>query len=80
MSLSSPDSSAASATPADFVSAEARRPWWRLTLTQQIFLGLVLGCLLGWAKPAWAVDTALIRDIFRWLRYRRAVADLRART
>ena len=35
-----------------------------LSLTHQIMIGLVLGCLLGWLKPAWAVQTAFLRDIF----------------
>lgn len=37
---------------------------WRPSLTQQIMIGLVLGGLLGWLKPGWAVQTAFIRDIF----------------
>lgn len=36
----------------------------RFTLTQQILLGLVLGGLLGWLKPSWAVHVAFVRDIF----------------
>ncbi len=40
-----------------------RRPW-RPSLTQQILLGLALGCLLGVVKPSWALHTAFLRDIF----------------
>ena len=36
----------------------------RVSLTQQILIGLVLGCLLGWLKPAWALQTEILRDIF----------------
>ena len=37
---------------------------WRPSLTQQIMAGLVVGCLLGWLRPAWALQTAFLRDIF----------------
>lgn len=30
----------------------------------QIVAGLVVGCLLGWLKPEWAVQTEIVRDIF----------------
>ncbi|MGE5314326.1 MAG: dicarboxylate/amino acid:cation symporter [Acidobacteriota bacterium] len=39
------------------------RPF-KITLTQQIMLGLVAGGLLGWLKPEWGVETAFIRNIF----------------
>lgn len=42
----------------------APKPWWHLSLTKQIFIGLVLGCLLGWLQPTWAAHTAVLRDIF----------------
>lgn len=35
-----------------------------LSLTQQILIGLVIGCFLGWLKPQWAVKTEVVRDIF----------------
>ncbi|HXQ80040.1 MAG TPA: cation:dicarboxylase symporter family transporter [Opitutaceae bacterium] len=46
--------------------------WRRLTLTRQILLGLVLGCLLGWwlnglpgtAQAEWTGWLELIRDVF----------------
>jgi proton glutamate symport protein len=37
---------------------------FKITLTQQIMLGLVLGGLLGWLKPDWGVETAFLRTIF----------------
>ncbi len=37
---------------------------FKLSLTKQIILGLVLGGLLGWLKPDWAVETAFLRTIF----------------
>ncbi|HLP16673.1 MAG TPA: cation:dicarboxylase symporter family transporter [Bacteroidota bacterium] len=36
----------------------------KLSLTQQIMLGLVVGGLLGWLKPEWGVETAFLRNIF----------------
>lgn len=49
-----------------------RGPWYRLSLTSQILVGLVLGCLIGaWlagappdSKAAWLTWIALVRDIF----------------
>jgi proton glutamate symport protein len=40
------------------------KPWYRISLTSQILLGLILGGLVGWLKPDWGVETAFIRDIF----------------
>jgi len=37
---------------------------FRISLMHQIVIGLVVGCLLGWLKPAWAEHTAILRDIF----------------
>ena len=55
-------------------AARARTAWWRLSLTQQILLGLVLGCLLGWwlgelpkggaAQEHWNTWLIVVRDIF----------------
>jgi len=47
-------------------SAAPRGPkrWWKISLTKQIMIGLVIGCLVGWLAPAFAVQTAFIRDIF----------------
>jgi len=59
----------ASPSPA---AGEARRPWYRFTLTQQIMLGLVIGCLVGWwmskmpveTKARWDDWMTLVRDVF----------------
>lgn len=40
------------------------KPRFGLSLTQQIMIGLVLGCLLGWLAPNWAAKTEIVRDIF----------------
>ena len=40
------------------------KPWWHLSLAKQIFLGLVIGVLLGWLLPEWAVKTEFLRTIF----------------
>lgn len=40
------------------------RKIFKISLTQQIMLGLVLGGVLGWLKPEWAVETAFLRTIF----------------
>lgn len=45
------------------------KPWWKLSLTTQIFLGLLLGGILGWVANAtghkeWATDIYFLRDIF----------------
>jgi proton glutamate symport protein len=37
---------------------------WHLSLAKQIFLGLVVGILLGWLVPEWAVETEFLRSIF----------------
>ena len=52
--------------------APAPKAWWRLNLTQQIVLGLVLGCLVGWwlsvipveARKSWDVWLKVPRDVF----------------
>ena len=59
----------ASSPPA---SAAPAQPWYRFTLTQQIMLGLVAGCFVGWwmtrlpapTKAAWDDWLTLARDIF----------------
>ncbi len=48
------------------------RRWYHLSLTRQILLGLVIGCLLGWwmdemspgAKDTWDTWLKVVRDIF----------------
>src|SRR6185369_1221198 len=53
-------------------AAPAPKAWWRFSLTQQIMLGLVLGCVLGWwmsqmpkaAQDNWDTWLKVVRDIF----------------
>src|ERR1019366_4605686 len=57
--------------PAD-TGGEAPGPWYRPSLTRQILIGLVLGCLIGWwmsglpeaGNAAWSARLELVRDIF----------------
>src|SRR5438270_8004978 len=41
-----------------------RRPWWRLSLTGWILVGLVVGGLLGYLRPDWGNAVFFLRDIF----------------
>src|SRR2546423_4204251 len=45
-------------------TAAGRRPWWRLSLTGWILVGLVLGGLLGYLRPDWGNAVFFLRDIF----------------
>jgi proton glutamate symport protein len=45
-------------------SAQARRPWYRPSLTTQIMIGLVVGALIGWLQPDWGNKVYFLRDIF----------------
>src|ERR687883_1832033 len=45
-------------------TAAQRRPWWRLSLTTWIMVGLVAGGLLGYLKPDWGNRVFFLRDIF----------------
>src|SRR5689334_16102187 len=40
------------------------RPWWRLSLTTWIMIGLVLGAGLGYVRPDWGDRVYFLRDIF----------------
>jgi proton glutamate symport protein len=40
------------------------RPWYRPSLTTQIFIGLIVGGLLGWLRPEWGNKVYFLRDIF----------------
>lgn len=42
----------------------APQAWYRLSLSKQMVLALIIGAIFGMAEPAWAQDTALFRDIF----------------
>src|SRR2546423_2394517 len=41
-----------------------RRPWWRLSLTGWILVGLVAGGALGYFRPDWGNAIFFLRDIF----------------
>ena len=41
-----------------------RRPWYRPSLTTQIFIGLVVGGFIGWLRPDWGNAVYFLRDIF----------------
>jgi proton glutamate symport protein len=41
-----------------------RRPWWRLSLTGWILVGLVAGAALGYFRPDWGNAVFFLRDIF----------------
>jgi len=43
---------------------QARRPWYRPSLTTQIIIGLVVGALIGWLQPDWGNKVYFLRDIF----------------
>ncbi len=45
-------------------AANAKRPWYRPSLTTQIMIGLVAGVLLGWLRPDWGNKIFFLRDIF----------------
>lgn len=40
------------------------KKWWHPSLVKQIFLGLVVGILLGWLIPEWGLETEFLRKIF----------------
>ena len=50
--------------PATTNAAPPRRPWYRPSLTTQIFIGLILGGFLGWVRPEWGNKVYFLRDIF----------------
>src|SRR4051794_9979226 len=41
-----------------------RKPWYRLSLTSWIMIGLVVGGLVGWLRPDWGDKVYFLRDIF----------------
>ncbi|HET9418421.1 MAG TPA: cation:dicarboxylase symporter family transporter [Chthoniobacterales bacterium] len=43
---------------------EQTRPWYRPSLTIQIFIGLVIGGFIGWLRPDWGNAVYFLRDIF----------------
>lgn len=46
------------------MTEQIQQKWYHLTLTKQIFLGLILGGLLGWLLPEWGVQSYFLRNIF----------------
>lgn len=42
----------------------AKRPWWKLSLTKQILLGLFIGVLIGHFAPQFGTSIGWLRDIF----------------
>src|SRR5438309_8234760 len=40
------------------------RPWYRPSLTTQIFIGLIVGGLIGYIRPDWGYAVYFLRDIF----------------
>src|SRR5438105_3599618 len=45
-------------------AAAQRRPWYRLSLTTWIMIGLVVGGVLGYVRPDWGNRVFFLRDIF----------------
>src|SRR5216110_676220 len=43
---------------------KTQQGWYRPSLTIQILLGLVVGVLIGWLRPAWGNSIYFLRDIF----------------
>src|SRR6201984_2698320 len=43
---------------------QIRRPWYKPSLTTQIFIGLAVGILIGWLRPDWGNKIYFLRDIF----------------
>ncbi|HEY3662868.1 MAG TPA: cation:dicarboxylase symporter family transporter [Chthoniobacterales bacterium] len=50
--------------PASETKAVASRPWYRPSLTVQIFIGLIVGGFIGWLWPDWGNKVYFLRDIF----------------
>ncbi|HST53292.1 MAG TPA: cation:dicarboxylase symporter family transporter [Pyrinomonadaceae bacterium] len=48
----------------DSTVAPMRRPWWRLSLTGWILVGLVAGGVLGYFRPDWGNSLFFLRNIF----------------
>jgi proton glutamate symport protein len=48
---------------ADHITAR-QRAWYRPSLTTQIFIGLIVGGLIGWLRPDWGNKIYFLRDIF----------------
>src|SRR5215212_615672 len=46
------------------MSSSPPRPWYRPSLTTQIFIGLILGGVIGYFRPDWGNAIYFLRDIF----------------
>src|ERR1700719_3558151 len=46
------------------MSASLPRPWYRPSLTTQIFIGLIVGGAIGYFRPDWGNAVYFLRDIF----------------
>ena len=46
------------------MSASPPRPWYRPSLTTQIFIGLIVGGAIGYFRPDWGNAVYFLRDIF----------------
>ncbi|MEO8439320.1 MAG: cation:dicarboxylase symporter family transporter [Spartobacteria bacterium] len=51
-------------TASDAPPPPIRRPWYRPSLTTQIFIGLIVGGFIGWLRPDWGNAIYFLRDIF----------------
>lgn len=52
-------------SPVDEPAPDARpKRWWRLSLTTQIMIGLVVGGIIGYLRPDWGNKIFFLRDIF----------------
>jgi proton glutamate symport protein len=46
------------------IAVTQRKPWYRLSLTTWIMIGLVVGGFIGWIRPDWGNKVFFLRDIF----------------
>ena len=46
------------------IASTPRKPWYRLSLTTWIMIGLVVGGFIGWIRPEWGNKVYFLRDIF----------------
>src|SRR2546423_15056506 len=46
------------------MSSSLRRPWYRPSLTTQIFIGLIVAGAIGYCRPDWGNPVYFLPDIF----------------
>ncbi len=51
-------------TASAHMSTQTHKPWWKLSLTKQILIGLVIGVLIGHFAPDFGTSIGWLRDIF----------------